>query len=56
MLSIRTLDPLGVHLNDLIDELDGLAAFALRFADLFCISSLAVYEACYVECHDDQDG
>jgi hypothetical protein len=49
--SIRTFDPLGVHLDDLIDELDGLAAFALGLADLLCISALAVYEGCYVERH-----
>lgn len=50
----RTLDPFCIHLNNLIDELDGLAAFALRLADLLCISTLAVYETCYVERHDDQ--
>ena len=47
----HTFDPLGIHFDDLIDELDGFAAFSLRFADLLCISALVIDECCHVEGH-----
>lgn len=47
----RTFYPVGVHLNDLVHELDRMTAFPLRFPDLLRISTLTIYEASYVECH-----
>ena len=51
----RTLHPICVHLDDLVDELDGMTALSLRLADLFCISAFIVDEAEDVERHGDVD-
>lgn len=39
-----TLYPIGVHLDDLVDQLDREASFPLGFADFFSISTLIVNE------------
>ena len=51
----RTLHPIRVHLDYLVDELDGMTALSLRLADLFCISAFVVDETENVERHGDVD-
>lgn len=48
---VRTLDPICVHLDDLVDELDGKTAFALGLFDLCGISALVVDKVENIEGH-----
>ena len=50
-IGARTLHPLRVHLNDLVDELDREATFPLRLADLRGIAALAVNKVQNVQSH-----
>ena len=46
-----TFDPVRVHLNDLVNQLNGEPAFPLGLADLLRISSLVVDEVQHVQSH-----
>ena len=46
-----TLDPIRVHLDDLVHELDREAAFALGLADLISVTPFAVDEVQDVQSH-----
>ena len=41
----RTLRPLGIHLNDLIDKLDRAASLSLGLSYLLSVAAFAVDEA-----------
>jgi hypothetical protein len=51
----RTLYPIRVHLDYLVDELDGVTALSLRLADLFGVAAFVVNEAEDVERHGNVD-
>ena len=46
-----TLDPICVHLDDLVYELDGQPPLPLGVADLLRVPALAVDELQYVQSH-----
>jgi hypothetical protein len=48
---MRTLHPVRVHLDNLVNNLDWEATLALRSTDFFSISALAVDKLQHVKCH-----
>lgn len=48
---LRTLNPLGIHLDNFVHQLNREPAFSLRLADLLRVPALGVNEVQHVQSH-----